>query len=354
MVNSHQLAALASACCRAVGADSEIADIVADHLVRADLSGHPSHGVARLPAYIALAESRDLDAGAHPRIIRETASAALFDAGHGFGQFSTRVALDWALAVAERDGIAFATIRHSGHIGRLGEYAELAATRGDIAIVTVGMAGDGVGAVIAPGTARRFLGANPWAFGLPSAEGDHVVVDVSTAVVAEGKILVQAARGEPLPEGWAVDRHGDPTTDPAAYADGGGMLSLGNPTAAHKGFGLGLASALIGGLGSIDDDDLALAGATVADDADPRGRIAGVSIIAISPTAVTGTQSYPGHVDALLASLRRVAPSAVVPGEPERGSRQRQGTDVNLPVATLAELRATAAYLGVGAGALDA
>ncbi len=352
VMESAKLERVVSQCCQAIGADPEIADSVAQHLVRADLSGHPSHGVARLPGYVALADTGELVPSAHPTIVSESPGAALFDAHRGFGQFSTRVALDWAIDTAERIGIALALIRHSQHIGRLGEYAERAAERGAVSIVTVGMAGDGVGAVVAPGTARRFLGANPWTMGVPASDGEHVIVDMSTAVVAEGKIHVQAARGEQLPEGWAVDRRGNPTTDPAAYLDGGGLLPLGSPGAAHKGFGLGLAAALFGSLAVVGDDDLTMIGASVAAGADPGGRTAGVAVIAIAPWVVAGANGYPAMVTDTLAALHRVAPGAVVPGGPERASRHGSNERVDLPAATAAELRSLALRLGVDAGGL--
>ena len=340
-VDPGRLQRFTAAVCARAGSPADVADVVAEHLVRANLSGHDSHGVARLPGYVDLIDDGVLDPGARPAILNARNSTALFDARSGFGLYSTRVALDWAIEAARAHGSATAAIRHSQHIGRLGEYAERAAASGMIGIITVGMAGDGVGAMVLPGTSHRFFGANPWAFGVPAGDRGPVLVDVSTAVVAEGKVQVAAALGQVLPPGWIVDAQGRPSTDPQAYFDGGGLLPLGEPTAGHKGYGLGLASALVSGLAVIDDQQPTLVGAQQAAGADPRGRVAGVLVMVLDPAAFGDQAAYADRVGDTVDAIHRAAtggPPVIVPGEPERAARAERGIGIQLPHTTRAAL----------------
>lgn len=326
--------------CVAIGSSGEIAEVVADHLVLANLSGHDSHGVARLPDYVRLADQGLLEPGAMPSM-SSSGATALFDAHNGFGLYSTTVALDWALDSARQSGISMVAIRHSQHIGRLGDYAERAAASGMLAIVTVGMAGEGVGAMVLPGTAKRFFGANPWAFGIPAPDNDSVLVDVSTAVVAEGKVQVAAARGMDLPQGWIVDSAGAPSINPQDYFQGGGLLPLGGLESGHKGYGLGLASALFGGLSMIQDPFPSLVGATQEAGADARGTIAGVAAIVIDPSAFGDQHAYVVQVGETVGAIRRSGDSdhaAIVPGDPEKQRRQERRHGIPVPPATLRKL----------------
>lgn len=343
LVDPQMLRDFVASVCLAVGATDEIAEIVADHLVLANLSGHDSHGVARLPAYVALADRGTLHPDAVPTIIRSSGGTALFDAHHGFGLYSTRVAVDWAIGSARQNGIAMAAIRHSEHVGRLGDYAERAAEAGMLGIVTVGMAGEGVGAMVLPGTSKRFFGANPWAFGIPALGNDRVLVDVSMAVVAEGKVQVAAARGTEIPRGWIVDARGEPSTQPQDYFEGGGLLPLGGVEFGHKGYGLGLASALVGALAMIDDPTPSLAGATQAATADKRGVSAGVTAIVVDPSAFGSATAYRSQVGETIDAIRRSSGGdgvVTVPGDPEERSRQERASGITIPAATWEELSA--------------
>jgi LDH2 family malate/lactate/ureidoglycolate dehydrogenase len=268
----------------ALGADAEIATEVARHLVRANLSGHDSHGVIRVPQYVTQAERGELDPAARPTILRETPVTALIDARRGFGHYSTAWALDWALTHAREHGIAAAAVRHSGHIGRLGEYTERAAEQGLIAIVTVGAGGPGVGGMVLYGGRRRFFGANPWSIGIPAKDRAPMMFDGSTSTVAEGKVRVAQAKGIHLPPGCIIGPDGSPSTDPSDFYAGGALVPLGGAVAGHKGYGLAMASALISGLAMIDDENPTLIGASVVqDDPDPRGIVAGVFLAVINP-----------------------------------------------------------------------
>jgi uncharacterized oxidoreductase len=360
LVDGRALEDFAGEILRRIGTPADIAAEVAAHLVRANLSGHDSHGVLRLPQYVAQARAGEIAPAARPTIVRQTSVTALVSAQRGFGHFSTKFALDWAMARAADHGLAGCAVRHSTHIGRLGEYAEHAAARGMVSVVTVGTGGPGVGGMMIHGGRSRFFGANPWCIGVPTAEVEGapglraMVFDGSTSTVAEGKVRLAQAKGEALPPGCLVDRHGQVTTDPNDFYAGGALTPLGGELAGHKGYGLAMASLLLSGLSMIGDPSPSLAGASVLqDEPDARGRMAGVFVVALDPAAFGDPDTYVAMVAETLGAAKRVAPAegrgeVLVPGEPEtrtRAERSRRG--VHLPGATWEQLCATAAGIGV-------
>jgi LDH2 family malate/lactate/ureidoglycolate dehydrogenase len=349
-VHPDLLSGFIARACAALGAPPPVAAEVAAHLVGANLAGHDSHGVIRLSKYVGEAEAGDLVPAALPEVVSQFGATALIDARRGFGHYSTRVACEWAASTAARLGVSCAVVRHSGHIGRLGHYVEALAGQGLVGIVTVGMAGPGVGAMVVPGTARRFFGANPWAFGVPVAGAPPIVVDISTAVIAEGKVQVALAEGKTVAEGCIVDAQGRPTTSPVEYFSGGGLLPLGGTVAGHKGFGLALAAALVGALAMISDPTPSMAGAPFPADGDRRGRAAGVFVVAVDPAAFGDREAYASLAAETVAAVRRAQeglPHPLVPGDPEVASRARRAAGVPLPEATRQELAAIAERLGI-------
>lgn len=340
------LQAYVAGVCRAMGADEEIAAVVAGHLIRANLSGHDSHGVIRMPQYAAEADRGELHPAARPTIAHETDVTAVLDANHGFGQFSTAVALDWALERARRRGLAAVAIRHSMHIGRLGEYTERAAAGGLIAIVSVGSAGPGVGAVVPFGGQGRFLGTNPWSIGVPG-NTRAMMFDGASSMIAEGKVRVARAKRVPLPPGCIVAKDGRATREPEDFYAGGALLPLGGEVAGHKGYGLALASALIGGLAMIDDPNPTIIGGPAqGDGVGRRGRVGGVFLAVVDPGAFGDPERYRGMVGETLEAAKRIpaAPGGaevLLPGEPEvQSRRQRAAEGIAVPEATWQELAA--------------
>lgn len=324
-----------------LGADEEIAAEVAHHLVRANLSGHDSHGVLRISQYTAQVDSGELVPNAHPTILRESPTTVLIDAQRGFGHYSTAYALNWAMKRGQEYGIAASAIRHSSHIGRVGEYTERAAADGLIAIVTVGSAGRGVGGLVPFGGRQRFFGANPWAMGVPAQEYPPMIYDGSSATVAEGKVRFAHTKGVPLPPGCIQDSDGKPTTDPEDFYNGGALLPLGGEVAGHKGYGLAMASALIGGLSMIDDEDHTLIGASVVEEVDDtRDQIAGVFLMVIDPAYFGDAEHYRAMIDETLSAAKSVEPAegadeVLIPGEPEvNARRERSQEGISIPDAT--------------------
>lgn len=335
------LQAFALAVFRKLGADPDVADEVSRHLVRANLSGHDSHGVIRITQYVAESERGELAPTARPAILRETPVTALIDARRCFGHFATMYATDWCLRRARTHGVGMAAIRQVPHIGRLGEYAERIVGEGLIGIVTVGSAGAGVGGVVPLGGRERFVGTNPWAFAFPGRTR-AMVFDAATSALAEGKVRFARAKGAPLPPGSIQDRDGRPSQTPDDFYAGGALLPLGGTLSGHKGYGLGLASAMVSGLGMIDEPGPMLIWASGPD---TRGRITGAFVQVIDPASFGDPEHYRDMVEATLGAAKRVAPAdgyeeVLYPGEPEERARAARGRDgIVLPPATWADLR---------------
>jgi uncharacterized oxidoreductase len=230
----------------AVGASPEEAATVSEVLVRANLSGHDSHGVIRIPQYCQFVRSGHIVPGAPVTTLRETTTTALFDAGWGFGQVGMTRALDVASERVHEVGLFAFGIHRCNHIGRLGHYAEIAASRGFVVLLTVNSTGSG--ASVAPfGGREPRLGTNPFCMAFPT-QGDPILVDMTSSIVAEGKIRVKRNKGERLPPGWILDREGKPSTNPADFygPPRGAILPFGGDVG-HKGFALSMVAELLSG-----------------------------------------------------------------------------------------------------------
>mgnify|MGYP001292098766 CR=1 FL=1 len=351
---SDQLRAYVRQVALAVGADDDIADELANHLVKANLSGHDSHGVLRLPQYVSQADKGGLVPNARPTVVREMGGTAVMDAHFGFGQYSTAVALDWAMERAKTHGIAAVASRHATHIGRLGEYTERASAAGMIAIVTIGTAAPGSGGVVPFGGARRFLGTNPWSFGVPADGGTNMVYDAATSTVAEGKLRVARSKNAALAPGLIVDRDGNPSTNAEDFYNGGALLPVGGDVAGHKGYGLAMASALIAGLAMVDDDTpvMPVPSAHPATGFE-RGALGGVFVIAMDPAAFGDSKEYRRLTGETLAAVKETPPApgkdeVLVPGEPEIRSRAARECDgIPIPDAIWQDLSGVAARFGI-------
>jgi LDH2 family malate/lactate/ureidoglycolate dehydrogenase len=319
----------------AAGAPDDTAAIVADHLVDANLAGHDSHGVLQLPSYLGQIRERTLDPAARPRVVREHGATATVDAGWGFGHVAARRATELAAERARQHGVAAVAVVRVNHIGRLGEYATLAARLGAAAFVTVGGAEE---SIVAPhGGARGALGTNPVSFGFPTGRAAPFLVDFATSTIAGGKLLHAQARGEPVPAGALLDREGRPTTDPAAWLDGGALTTFGG----HKGSALAVMVALFAGV---------LTGGSAYNQDRPNWN---ALVVAIDAGAFGDAERIAAEADVALAKIKAVPPlpgfdEVLLPGEPEARARTRRLAEgVPVPDATWADLEREARELGV-------
>ena len=199
------------------------AEEVAKALVAAEADGLKGHGASRLPSYAAQAKSGKVQGHAVPDV-NEVGSAALWiDANEGFAYPAIAVAIDGLATLAPGTGIAAAGIANSHHFGAAGYHVERMAERG-----LIGLAFGNSPQAIAPwGGSKGVFGTNPIAFAAPRREAPPLVIDMGLSKVARGNVMVAARAGEPIPEGWALDADGKPTTDAAAAMEGS-MVAMGD------------------------------------------------------------------------------------------------------------------------------
>ena len=226
-IAASTLEAYATGLLVAAGTPEVTAQHAAEHMVLASLSGHDSHGVIRIPYYVESIEDGTYNAAGQPTVVHTSGAVSVVDGENTLGQYTASFGLDVALKHAARYGIGAAALRRCTHVGRLGHYPEVAAERGYISLLTVGYAGPGVGGMAPFGGARRQFGTNPWALGIPVDSQPPVIADFATTVVAEGKLQVARAKGEPLPPGYIVDAQGNPSTNVHDFYDGGMLLPMG-------------------------------------------------------------------------------------------------------------------------------
>lgn len=224
---------------KAVGMPATDADKAADLMAQADLMGKDAHGVFRLPQYIQRIKAGGLNVAPTFRLIEDRTSTALIDGDNGLGHLVMNHAADLAMNKAEKSGIAWVGARHSNHAGPAALYAMKPLKRDMIGIyVAVGSANH-----LPPwGGTEMLISTNPIAFAIPSGENPPIVLDMATTVAAYGKVKTAAQRGETMPEGWMIDKNGNPLTDPTRASEGF-LLPIGGP----KGYGLALVFGILAG-----------------------------------------------------------------------------------------------------------
>lgn len=236
--------------CRAVlaGAGMPEADarLAAESLVESDLRGVESHGVVRLPIYAERLRRGAIAAGPQIRVVRRSRCTAVVDGGNGMGQVVGTYAMRLAVEMARAEGEpAFVSVRNSNHFGAAAWFAELAVEHHLIGFAyTIG----GINHMVPWGGAEPMLGNNPFAVAFPQRAAPPLVLDMACSVAARGKIIVAAKEGVPIPEGWAVDRDGVPTTD-ARRALEGFVTPVGGPKGYALTLTIGLLSTMLSGAG---------------------------------------------------------------------------------------------------------
>lgn len=240
-VAAGKLVDLVSAIMEGGGSHAAEARTIARRLVDSNLVGHDSHGVIRVGKYLEWAQQGWLRPNVGPTVVFENDALAIVDGNRGFGQVIGEFATSLGIRKAAAQGIAFTGLRNCGHLGRLGDWAEMAADAGQVSLHFLNTSG---AQRVAPyGGSDRRLSTNPLAIGVPLAGAPPAILDITTSMVAEGKLMVAQNKGEQVPEGWIVDAAGRPTTDPGRFYDGGALLTIG----AHKGSGLSILTDLLAG-----------------------------------------------------------------------------------------------------------
>jgi LDH2 family malate/lactate/ureidoglycolate dehydrogenase len=213
----------------ALGLPGGDAALVADSLVQADLWGHSSHGLLRLPWYAARLRSGAMRAVTEPAVLTDTGPLVLLDGRDGVGQVLTDRARALAVERARAHGVGVVGVRNSNHFGTAMYFTRRAAGEGFVAVLTTNAS-----PAMAPwGGREKRLGTNPWSIAAPGPDGRVLALDIANTAVARGKIYLARSRGESIPESWALTADGAPTTDPAE-----GVLGVVLPMAGHKGYAI--------------------------------------------------------------------------------------------------------------------
>lgn len=221
---------------KAIGCSPEHAVLAADVLLKSDLRGIDSHGVARLSGYVRLWEKKRINPTPNIQIVHQTPTTATIDGDAGLGLVVAPFAMEVAVKKAELYGSGWVSVRNSNHFGIAG-YHGLMAVEKDM----IGFAMTNASPLVAPTFSNeRLLGTNPMCYAFPAGKYPPVIVDLATSAAANGKLEIAQRLGKQVPEGWIQDKEGNYTTDPHALKTGGALLPLGSDRdhGSHKGFGL--------------------------------------------------------------------------------------------------------------------
>jgi (2R)-3-sulfolactate dehydrogenase (NADP+) len=324
---AQELFRLACTALERAGAHAAMAQAAAHHLVQAEAQGLPTHGMSRVPFYCSMLRNGRADGAAHPVMVSDRAAACLIDNRDGLPYVSVQWAVAEAIQRARRNGIAFAGVRNSAHVGVLGSHL--------LAVAEAGLAGfaftNSPAAIPAWGGKKALFGTNPVAAAFPRRGADPLVIDLALTTVVRGKIMMAMRKGERIPEGWALDRHGKPTTDPKEAIEHGSLFPIGGA----KGAMLALMFELI---------CASLTGAAIGPEADSffsehgnRPRI-GQAFIAIDPAALAGSEKSAERVETIVATML-ADPDVRLPGArrfaAERASR---AAGIEIPDDLLAQI----------------
>ncbi|MCD6734213.1 MAG: Ldh family oxidoreductase [Burkholderiaceae bacterium] len=326
----QRLNELAAGALERAGATAETARITAAALVAAEAQGLGSHGLARVAQYAAHLRHGRVDGDARARIVRDRAAACLVDAGEGLAFPACALAVSEAIARARAAGAAFAGVTRSHHFGAAAWHLQPVAEAG-----MVGLAfGNSPAAMPAWGGRRAIFGTNPIAAVFPRRGAPPLVIDLSLSEVARGKLMVAAREGKPIPAGWALDKAGNPTTDPKA-----GLEGMMLPAGGVKGAMLALMVELV---------CCALTGAAFGFEADSfftdagnRPRI-GQAFIVIDPDALAGNDVFHERIETLVATML-LDPQVRLPGQRRvELARRAEAEGIEVPAQLLAQLESLA------------
>jgi (2R)-3-sulfolactate dehydrogenase (NADP+) len=289
---AQELFQLARTALERAGAHAGMAQAAARHLVQAEEHGLPTHGMSRVPFYCAMLRNGRADGTAHPALLAERAGACLIDNRDALPYESVAWAVGEVIERARRNGVAFAGIRNSAHVGVLGIHLLPVAEAGLVGLAFT----NSPAAIPAWGGKKALFGTNPVAAAFPRKDQDPIVIDLALTTVVRGRIMMAMRKGERIPEGWALDRHGKPTTDPKEAIEHGSLFPIGGA----KGAMLALMFELI---------CASLTGAAIGPEADSffseqgnKPRI-GQAFLAIDPSALAGTQMFSERVETVVQTM---------------------------------------------------
>lgn len=338
-VPADTLRDFARRCYAALGLPDTDAALVADSLVQSDLWGHPSHGIMRLFWYAVRLESGAMSPVTRPELSGKGALLTM-NGNDGVGQIVARAAMDAAIATAKTHGIGAVAVRNSGHFGTAMYFTRMAAREG-----CIGYLATNASPAMAPwGGLDKRLGTNPWSWAAPAGRYAPVMLDIANTAVARGKLYAAKAKGDPIPEGWAMDADGTMTTD-AALGIAGTIL----PMAGHKGYAVSFITDMLAGVLSGSAFGTGVTGPYV-----PEGRSgAGHFVIAIDIAASRPLAEFEADMERLIDEIKSARPAPgfegiYYPGEIEAINEARNlAHGIDLPEAVIGDLIDGADRIGV-------
>ena len=339
-VPAAQLIEIGSAIFAAAGAPDDNAHVVASSLVNANLAGHDSHGILKVPVYVDKIRKGVLKPAARPVVTRRMGAIAHVDCGWGFGQPAAQFGAKIAGDLAREQGIGCVALQHVNHIGRLTEYVQMLAEQSLIGYVMT--SGSMFGGSVTPfGGRERVFGTNPIAWGIPLGDDKApLIIDFATSMIANGKVDVALSEGKALPPDVLLTRSGEPTTDPNEFVAGGALLPFGD----FKGSGLMLVIELV--------PTLLTGFAPAISSAYTPGNP--TLIMALSVDAFTERERFYTLADELLAHVKGVTlqngvDEILLPGELEaRTFTMRSQAGIPVPETVWAKLHDLAREYGIG------
>lgn len=319
-----------------MGCSSEHADLATDVLIKADLRGIDSHGVARLTGYVRLWEKGRINTRPDIKIVHETPSTATVDGDAGLGLVVAPFAMKVAIEKAKKFGSGWVSVRNSNHFG-IAAYHTMMAIEKDM----IGFAMTNASPLVAPTFANeRMLGTNPMCYAFPAGKYPPVIVDMATSAAANGKLEIAQRTGKPVPEGWIQDANGKASIDPHELKKGGSLLPLGSDRehGSHKGFGLSA---------TVDILSAVLSGANYGPWAppfvafmepseNPVGAGIGHFLGAMRVDGFRPLDEFKAHLDNWIERFSTAKPisedqKVIIPGEPElNAEKERQSNGIPL------------------------
>jgi LDH2 family malate/lactate/ureidoglycolate dehydrogenase len=339
-VNAGKLRDFAAAAFAKVGMPEADAHLTADTLVQADLWGHQSHGVMRLPWYTARLQSGAGRPVAEPNDVVDAGAIGVIDGRDGMGQVLTARAARDAIRRAKLHGIGAVAVRNSNHFGTAMYYTLMAPPEGCIMFLSTNAS-----PALAPwGGRKKLVGNNPWSWAAPAGRHAPMVLDIANTGVARGKIYLARQRNESIPLGWALDAEGVPTTDPAAAIEG--IIA---PMAGHKGYAISVLMDVLSGVLTGSEFGPGVSGPYQAEKRSGAGHL----IIAVNIEVIQPLTAFNARMEAMIAGLKN-APRAkgveeiFYPGEIEARNNERNLREgLILPADTLSDLAKLAHELGL-------
>jgi LDH2 family malate/lactate/ureidoglycolate dehydrogenase len=336
----EKLLAFGAAVYASVGMPEADARLAADTLVQADLWGHQSHGVMRLSWYHARLKAGVCEPVARPELVVDAGAIALIDGHDGMGQVLTARAAEEAIARAKKHGIGAVGLRNSNHLGTAMYFTLMAARAG-----CIGFLSTNASPAMAPwGGRTKTVGTNPWSWAAPAGRHPPMVLDIANTGVARGKIYLAKQQGLPIPEGWAINAAGAPTTDPSEAIDG---IIL--PMAQHKGYAIAVIMDMLSGVLTGSAFGAAVHGPYQTEHRSGAGQL----MITLDIGAMQPLAEFGARMDRYIAELKSVPlaqgyDEVVYPGEIEvRNDARNRSEGILLPPDTLADLRRLSDELGI-------